>query len=257
MQEAKDEPNARLMADLSALADGSLDPKRAENVRQLIASSPELRERYEREQRAVAMLHELRDDRAPVSLRLALETQRAPARRRRARLFSAGALATSVAAVVVLLVLLLPGGSPGSPSVSEAAALALKGPTLPPPAHAAGMKLNEDVEEIYFPNWEWFRWRASGARTDKLDGKLAVTVYYTNTRDSRQIAYTILAAPPLRRPASQIMSLRGIRVQSFVSDGRLVVTWRRAGHTCVLSGSGVTVEQLAKLAGWKAPGIAR
>lgn len=255
MQEAKDEPDAKLMADLSALADGSLDPKRAETVSELIASSPALRERYEREQRAVAILHELRDDRAPHSLRVAVDAGRAP--RRRTRLFPVGALAATVAAAVVLLVLLLPGGSPGAPSVSEAAALALKGPALPAPARGPGMKLNEDVQEIYFPNWEWFHWRASGARTDKLDGKLAVTVYYTNTKDSRQIAYTIVAAPPLRRPGSQMMQLGGIRLQTFVKNGRLVVTWERAGHTCVLSGPGVTVEQLAKLAGWKAPGIER
>jgi hypothetical protein len=257
MQEAKDESDTdpRVMADLSALADGSLDQKRAEAVSELIASSPELRERYEREQRAVSVLRQVHDDRAPHSLRLAIEARRHAAPRRRARLLSAGALVATVAATVALLVLLLPGGSPGAPSVSQAAELALRGPALPSPARASHVKLNKDVEEVYFPNWDWSHWRASGARTDRLRGRLAVTVYYTNTRDLRQIAYTILGAPPLRWPGSRMTYLHGIELQTLVRNGRLIITWRRSGHTCVLSGSGVTVAELAKLAGWKAPGL--
>jgi hypothetical protein len=33
-------------------------------------------------------------------------------------------------------------------------------------------------------------------------------------------------------------------------NSRLVVTWRRAGHTCVLSGMGVTADELEQLAVW-------
>jgi hypothetical protein len=259
MQEsnAQPEPDARLLADLSALADGSLDPQRAGVVSELIANSPELRERYEREQRAVSMLRELRDDRAPHALRLAIDAHRRPATRRRGRLLGAGALAATVSAVVVALVLLLPSGSPGAPSVSQAAGLALRGPTVAPPApvHTNPAKLNQDVQEVYFPNWEWMKWEASGRRVDTLAGRPAVTVYYTNTRNAQQIAYTIVGAPPLRWPNSHTLNLSGIRLQTFVLNGRLVVTWRRARHTCVLSGSGVTVAQLAKLAGWEAPGL--
>ena len=255
MQEPTADPDAdaRLMADLSALADGTLDPKRAETVSELIAGSPELRERYEREQRAVTILHELREDRAPHSLRLAIDARRTP--RRRARLLPVGALAATVAAAVALLVLLLPGGSPGAPSVSQAAALALRGANLSAPLlnprHPA--RLQQDVEDVYFPNWIWVNWRPSGRRVDEFAGRVAVTVYYTN--GSRQIAYTILEAPPLRQPGSRMTRLDGIQLQSFVRDDRLVVTWQRAGHTCILSGSGVTVAQLAKLAAWDAGGL--
>jgi hypothetical protein len=259
MQEAnaQPEPDARLLADISALADGSLDPQRAKIVSELIANSPELRERYEREQRAVSLLHELRDDRAPHALRLALDANRRAARPRRGRLLYGGALAVTVSAVVLALVLLLPGGSPGAPSVSQAAALALRGPAIaaPVPVHTNPAKLSQDVQEVYFPNWEWMKWEASGRRVDTLAGRPAVTVYYTNTRTSREIAYTIVGAPPLRWPGSRTLNLSGIQLQSFVLNGRLVVTWRRAGHTCVLSGSGMTVAELAKLAGWKAPGL--
>ena len=54
--ENKNEPAPEVLAELSALADGTLDPERAAAVRDRIASSPELRTRYEREQRAVAAL---------------------------------------------------------------------------------------------------------------------------------------------------------------------------------------------------------
>lgn len=252
---AQSDADARLLADLSALADGSLEPRRAEIVSELIAGSPELRERYEREQRAVAMLHELRGDHAPHSLRLAIDARRHQAPRRRGRLLYAGALAVTVSAVVAVLVLLLPGGSPGAPSVSQAASLASRGSTLsaPPLDPRQPAKLEQDVQEVYFPNWGWGGWHASGRRVDQFAGRLAVTVYYT--KGARQIAYTILEAPPLGWPGARMTQLDGIHLQSFVLNGRLVVTWRRAGHTCILSGSAVTVPELAKLAGWDAPGL--
>jgi len=256
MQESKPQPDidAGLLADLSALADGSLDPERAESVRELIVNSPELRERFEREERAVSILHELRDDRAPHSLRLAIDAQRRSAPRRRGRLLYGGALAVTVSAVVAFLVLLLPVGSPGAPSVSQAAALALRGATLPAPSVHSAVKLNQDVQDVYFPNWQGsFGWKAAGKRVDHIGGHVAVTVYYK--RWGHTIAYTILDAPPLRWNNSPIVNLDGIRLQSFVGHGRLVVTWRRGGQTCILSGTRLTVGELAQLASWKAPGL--
>src|ERR1700683_2753838 len=56
--------------DMSALADGTLDPARREQVRARIAASPELAALYERERWVVALLHEARArDRAPMALR--------------------------------------------------------------------------------------------------------------------------------------------------------------------------------------------
>lgn len=246
----KVEPSPKVLAELSAMADGTLEPSRAAKLRELIASSPELGERYERERRAVLALQSLSADAAPASLRFAIETRRHRVHRRRPRPLYGGALVAAAAALAAALVLLLPGGTPGAPSVSQAAELALHGPALPPPA-AEGDKLAVGVGEVYFPNWKhWFGWRAVGQRTDHLDGKLAVTVYYGLA--GKRIAYTILAAPPLRRPGSRMLHLDGIDLQSFMTRGRLVVTWRRGGHTCVLSGAGMTTAQLAVLAGWKA-----
>lgn len=249
------EPDAKLLAELSALADGTLDPTRSDAVRELIATSPELRQRYERERRAVATLHELRADRAPATLRIAIDTRRHRLPQRRARLVYAGALGVTVAAVVAMLVLLLPGGSPGAPTVSQAAALATRGAAMPPPREL-GFKVDEDVQDTYFPNWDRsFHWQASGRRVDRPDGHLAVTVYYV--KGSKQIAYTILTSPPLDWTTAPKHHDNGIGLQSFVQDGRTIVSWRRDGHTCVLSSSDMSAGQLARLAAWKAPGLDR
>src|SRR5436305_15349373 len=73
------------LADLSALADGSIDPARRPEVEVRIASSAELTALYERERRVVEMLHHAAvTDRAPAGLRARIEAQR-PNRSVRAR----------------------------------------------------------------------------------------------------------------------------------------------------------------------------
>jgi anti-sigma factor RsiW len=250
------EPSQKALADLSALADGTLDPARAAAVREQIARSPQLSERYELERQAVSALRATRSDFAPPRLRARIEAERRRATATRPRLVFGGALATAVAAVVVALVLLLPGGAPGSPSISQAAALALRGPAQAPPAIDSKnpiAKLDQGVQEIYFPNWVQRGWIAAGQRTDQLGGKNAVTVYYDHGRT--RIAYTILSAPALKWARAHTWVLAGTTLQSFRLDGRTVVTWRRAGHTCVLSGPGVSERALSQLAAWKVPGL--
>jgi hypothetical protein len=248
------EPSAKTLADLSALADGTLDPERAAAVRELIARSPELGERFERERRAVSALRATRSDFAPPRLRARIEAQRRYATRPRRRPVYGGAFAAAAAVVALALVLLLPGGTPGAPSVSQAAALAPLGPTIGAPAVASTQtKLNKDVEDVYFPNWARRGWVASGQRSDRLSGRRAVTVYYDHA--GTRLAYTILTAPALKWPGAHTRWVYGTKLQSFRLDGRVVVTWRRAGHTCVLSGSGVSAQALAQLAAWKMPGV--
>jgi hypothetical protein len=247
--EHTDEPDARTIADLVALADGTLDPRRVAAVRELVAQSPELSRRYHRERQAVAALHAVRSDRAPARLRAAIAARREPARRPRPRLAFGGTLAGAVAAAVAAIVLLLPSGTPGGPSVSQAAALSLQGPVMAAPLAdrtLGGTRLSGDVEDVYFPNWSWLGWRAVGQRVDTLDRQRAVTVYYQ--RGSRRVAYTILAAPALTRPAAAGRWLDGVEFQSFTANGRMIVTWRRTGHTCVLSGTGVSASALTHLA---------
>src|SRR6185437_2570765 len=156
------------LAELSALADGTLDPARRPEVEARIAASPELSALYERERRVVDALHQARaTERAPEQLRARIEAAR-PGRTvvARRRLAYVGGLAGALAAVALALVLVLPGGSPGAPSVSAAAALAVRGPTQaspgPDPISPQGM-LHQNVGEVYFPNWSHsLGWRAVG-----------------------------------------------------------------------------------------------
>ncbi len=252
------QPTEAELAELSALADGTLDPARRESVQARIAASPELTALFEREQRVVQALHQARaTERAPARLRTRIEAarpSRATATRR--RFAYGGAVAVALAAIVLALVLALPSGAPGGPSVSDAAALAARGPTqtapVPDPDNPRA-RLYQGVGDNYlFPNWTArFGWNASGARTDTLNGRTAVTVYYE--REGMTIAYTIVHSPPLGEPSGKQTWQNGTEFRTLTVNGRKVVTWRRDGDTCVLSATGVTAADLQKLAAWKVP----
>jgi hypothetical protein len=250
-------PTAAELADLSALADGTLDPARKADVEARIGASPELTALYERERRVVQALHHARaTELAPASLRARIDAARpSGAARARRRFAYAGAAAAAIAAVVLALVLALPSGTPGAPSVSDAAALAARGPAraapVPDPSMPAA-RLHQSVGDLYFPNWaSRFGWEAVGSRTDKVGGHTAVTVYYRWKNVT--IAYTIVHAPPLAEPSANATNWDGTQLRTLELNGRLVVTWRRAGDTCVLSGTGIKAGELQRLAAWKVP----
>jgi hypothetical protein len=245
-------PSPKQLAELSALADGSLEPSLREEVEDRVAGSVHLRRLYERERAAMEVLQRAAVEPAPARLRMRLEAQRASRARRRefkpAYALVVGGLACAVAA----LALLLPGGAPGSPSVSQAAQLALHGASGPAPAADPSdpqVKLAQRVQGLYFPNWSGtLGWRAVGMRSDRLAGRQAVTVYYQ--REGMNVAYTIVAAPALTQPAAPVRQLDRVALQMLSLRGRSVVTWRRAGHTCVISASGVPMRVLEQLADW-------
>lgn len=256
-KQQEQQPTPTELTDLSALADGSLDPSRRPVVERWIAGSPHLRALYERERAAVELLREAATERAPARLRMRIGSERA-SRAARARWTPGyGALAGALAAVAVALALLLPGGTPGSPSVSQAAQLALRGPAAPAPIPDPTdprMKLAQRLQGLYFPNWSGtLGWRPIGARSDRLGGHPAVTVYYQ--RQGMSVAYTIIGAPALAQPPVPVTHLRGLALQALSLRGRTVVTWRRAGHTCVLSATAVPTRELEKLADWPSAGI--
>lgn len=245
------------VAELSALADGSLDPARREAVEAWIASSPEVLDLYKRERAAVGLLHQAAAERAPARLRLSIERQRV--RQARGSRVRSGyvAVAGAIAAAAVAVVLALPGGAPGSPSVSQAAQLALRGVSAPAPAADPSdprARLAGRLENVYFPNWATtLGWRAVGLRRDHLEGRPTTTVYYQ--RRDGLVAYTIVGAPALSPPPAAVTRLNGYELRVFSLAGRTVVTWRRAGHTCVLSAAHVPVGVLEQLAGWRASAI--
>lgn len=248
----------REQADLSALADGTIDPARRAQLEARIAESPQLAALYERERRVVELLHGANSrTRAPLGLRERIEAQRpSRAKQARRRIGYAGGLAAALAVVALALVLLLPGGSPGAPSVSQAAGLAALGANqpapMPDPTNPA--KLGSDVEFVYFPNWEKrFGAPAVGKRTDTFGGRPATTVYYR--LNGKTIAYTIVGEPALPGLPSDHTVLHGTKLWTFEHNGLQVVTWRRDGRTCILSSTDVAPAQLRKLAAWRAPGM--
>lgn len=244
------------LAELSALADGSIDPARRPLVEAWVASSPEAQEVFRRERAAVELVRAVaRRDGAPEQLRSAIARQRIstpPARRSPGLAY---VLAAAVAAAALALALVLPAGAPGSPAVSQAAALALRGPAQPGPApdpRNPRVKLDQAVDEVYFPNWSrTLGWRAIGQRRDQLDGHRAITVFYASA--AGVIAYTILAPPVLAEPNAPATAVNGYELRTLAAGGRTIVTWRRSGHTCVISAQGVPLGDLERLASWRRP----
>jgi Anti-sigma-K factor rskA, C-terminal len=97
------------LAELAALADGSLDPQRHATAVARVASSPELAELLAEQERAVALTHRaVAAVEAPAALRARIEAQRRP-RRRRAAL--AGAIATTAAVAAAAVAVLESGTS--------------------------------------------------------------------------------------------------------------------------------------------------
>jgi anti-sigma factor RsiW len=245
----------RQLSELARFADGKLDPRRRLEVEALISTCPRVRELHARQRDAVELLHTAcGGERAPARLRAWLEAQRPPKRAYLRRTGYAGGLVGALAVTVVMLTLVFPGVTPGSPSVSQAAGLALRGATQPPPVpdpNDPGARLAQRVQGVYFPNWaRTLGWRAVGQRSDVLIGRRAATVYYGWR--GMLVAYTIVSRPALAQPSAPLRRRDGHWLQTITVGGRTVVTWRRAGQTCVLSAAGVLASVLERLAVWNA-----
>jgi anti-sigma factor RsiW len=212
-------------ADLAALADGSLYGPRRAALEARLRREPELAAALARQRAVVARLIATAPP-APLSLRLRVEDLEPvpPVLRRRPwRPAAAMALACLMAAFVVLL-------AAGGPAVEQVLAVAARPATAP-------ASLDRGFEGVKFPRYE--KWRATGERTDVIDGREVRTVYYSQGR--RVIAYAIVAGPALSEEAA----LREVR-----GDGVVAVTWTRAGRTCVIVARGGDADALARLAVW-------
>ncbi|HUB04902.1 MAG TPA: hypothetical protein VMA76_07525 [Solirubrobacteraceae bacterium] len=255
-----------LERDLARLADGTIEPGRRDQMERSVAASDELQARLREQRMAVAAVRTLASQRAPATLRMRrrvlaramgphASAQRRPwLSRKRSPALGLGLAGVLVAVVSVLVAL---GGSQAGLTVADAATLAVRpatakvaeppddGTTLP---HVRGAGLP-------FPYWEdRFGWVATGVRHDDLDGRLLTTVTYR--RDGHDIAYTIVPGASLP-PSHGVRTIRrgGLVIGAFTTTGRrLVVIWLRRGHTCVLSGAGVPLGALVKLAAWRGHG---
>jgi hypothetical protein len=190
-------------------------------------------------------------ERAPESLRAEVTAMRARAgahsRRgptiRRPVLGAVGFGMPAVAAAIVALVVAL--GGAGAPSLAQAAALAVRGPSSAPvPAFEPGAPsyLTARVGRLHFPNWaSQGGWRTVGVRHDKIGNRAVTTVYYSAS--GKRIAYSIVSAPALGG-----LHTAGEPYTTIWHRGRVVVAWEEHNHTCLLSATGVSPTRLWALA---------
>jgi hypothetical protein len=196
--------------------------------------------------------------RAPLALRERIESDRVRSRPARRRWTLGGSLAGAIAAAAVAIVLAT-GGESASLSVAQAANLAKLGPAAPAPmvdaAHPSLLK--RSVGGVTYPSWQdEFTWKASGAREDTVDDRRAVTVFYDNPAGDR-IGYTIVDGKALDEPSGPSLQQGGEHYVILRSGDRRIVTWRRGGHTCILSGPAkLSQEKLLALASWSGTGVA-
>ena len=90
-------------------------------------------------------------------------------------------------------------------------------------------------------------------RSDRLGGRTITTVFYSSPH-GRRIGYAIVAGPALPLPSSGNTTVwhNGVRYDVLHPPGSTVVTWRRAGHTCILIATKVSSKMLLTLARWQA-----
>jgi hypothetical protein len=238
------------LADLCALADGSLAAERRPGVEARVAASSDLQELLERQRHAVLATRALATDAPSPSLQAAVQPLAARRRRGRRlvpRLAFAGVLAAAASVVAAVLL----SGGPGAPTVADAARLATEPPAQAAPraAGTSGTRLAIGVEGVPFPDFaRAYGWRAVGVRHGRIDDRDATVVYYR--KGGRRLAYAIVAGSGLAVPAGGQTELRGaVPYKAVRLTDRLVVTWRRGGHTCVLVGDAPRSE-LVKLASW-------
>jgi hypothetical protein len=241
--------------DIVALADGRLDPERRVALERRAQEDPRLAAAIARQRVAVGMIAgAVQQVSAPLALRAAVERlQSTPERRSlrerlRGRVWRAP-VAVAVAAAGALAIVVLQGGAP---SVHEVAAAAIRPPIAAvSPVGADSRLLREQVEGVRFPNFAGkFGREATGERTDELDGRTVRTVFYEG-----DVAYTIVGGEALEEPdGAEATTREGTLLQAFTDGGRTVVTWRRQGHTCVLSSRTVPKETLLELAAWRGQG---
>jgi hypothetical protein len=240
----------RLHRHLAGLADGS---RESAALRDRVGRSPELAELLAEQERAVAIVRAA----VPVAsgdLRSRLAHAEPVVRRPRPNL---GLLAAAAGVIALALVALLPGGAGESPTIASAAQLAALGPTGGAPRADATHpgSLSDSVSGVRYPYWQdAFGFTASGTRIDRLDGRVAMTVYYTGTTAGRPTTgYTIISGSALPEPhGASVVQRDGTDFLSLREGSRTVVTWRRDGHTCILSATAaVPVATLLSLASWQ------
>lgn len=242
-------------SELAALADGSLPAERRERLLALVGDSPELLAALEVQRRAIELTRSI-DLTAPAHLHERIGRLNSQLGRRRApsRPFAlGGALAATAAAAAAVIILALGTGGTRAPTVAQISALTLAPATAPAPMQnrTNASQLTASVQGVAFPYWEErLGWRSTGTRVDRVGGRSVTTVFYENSSHAR-IGYAILAGAAPSTAGGSVTWRGGVPFRSISSGEVSTVTWRRAGHLCVISGRGVSDATLLRLASWK------
>lgn len=196
-------------------------------------------------------------ERAPDALRMRLEGERRRAQAEhswRGQLRVLVPAAAGIAAMIVLVVVIAVGSGGRTPSVNAVALVALRGHEGPAPSAAPGRPyaLDVSVDGVPFPAWRGGgAWRAAGVRDDTVGGRTTRTVFYRG-RSGREIAYGIVGGDALDVPAGTSTIIDGVAYTTVDDGARRFVTWRRGGHTCVVSApKAVPAKVLLDLAAWR------
>jgi hypothetical protein len=214
----------------------------------------------ERHRRAVKALRQ-GGPATPVGLRRRLQALEPPApalqpARPRAVPRMLAPIAGIAALIVVAVVVALSTGGPSGPSVVQAAEIARLPNTAPAPGRDTGNPalLERRLEDVAFPDWsKRFGWRAEGARTDRLDGRRAETVFYTH--QGHRIGYTVISGAALEPPdRDELVRWNGLEIHRYRDGDRTVVIFERDGLTCIIAGHVVDSDTPLKLAAWKGDG---
>jgi hypothetical protein len=197
--------------------------------------------------------------RAPEPLRERVDAQRAS---RGGAAFPLLVLAGAAAVLAASAVLVLGFGLLGSdrivegPTLARAADTALRAPVGSPPAEDGTdpVLVRAGIAGVRFPYWDdQFGLDAVASRRDVVGTRAAMTVMYEGRGD--HVGYTIVDGPPLAVPAGARWVNRGrLSLATFMRGRATVVTWRRAGHTCVLASRDAAASRLLSLAAWTGDG---
>jgi anti-sigma-K factor RskA len=111
----EEEADVHEVAELAALADGSVAPERRAALEARIAASPALADRLDEQERAVALVRGAADEvDAPAGLRARVEAQRSPRTGRAPRRLALAGVATGAVAAVAIAVAVVGSGSHGT-----------------------------------------------------------------------------------------------------------------------------------------------
>ena len=239
------------IADLCALADGTLPVDRRAEVEAWVAASSERQDLLERQRRSLVATQALASEPVPDSLRQAVEARRRTtgSRSRRRRLAPRLGLATAFGVAVAIVAVVVLSSGPAGPTVAQAAQLATQPASAAAPRPTSRTELALGVQGVSFPNLaSYYGWHASGVRHGHVGNRAATVVFYS--KGARRIAYVIVSGASLARPGGgRTSGVGGVEYQTLRLNDKLAVTWQRGGHTCILLGQAKSAELLA-LAAW-------